>query len=52
MELLMGRMFREIFREGKKLLPGDDGRLIEFSLCADSDRLFTRTHTQGRLLAC
>lgn len=26
---------------------GDDDSLIAFSLCADSDHLFIRTHTQG-----
>lgn len=41
-----GCVFREIFWEGE-FLPGDDGRPIAFSLCADSERLFIGAHTQG-----
>lgn len=45
----MGCMLGEIFGE-ERFLPGADGRLIAFSFCADSDRLFIRTHTQSCLL--
>lgn len=41
-----GCVFRETFWE-EEFLPGDDGRLIAFCSCADSDRLFMAAHTQG-----
>lgn len=46
LELLMDACGGSSFWE-EEFLPGDDGRLIAFSLCADSERLFIGAHTQG-----